>query len=175
MQSDNPKLKIKKTKELEKELEEIKKQLEEFKKQFEEVKKSEQEYKNKYLRALADYQNFEKRVNEEKIKWQSRVKKELIAKILPIIDNLERAEVFIKDAGLKLVKEQFYKFLRDEEVVEIEILGKEFDPFLAEAVEIISGDKDNIVVEVVKKGYRLKDEVLRPAQVKVSKVNTNRK
>jgi molecular chaperone GrpE len=154
-----------------KEIEELKKKIEELTKQLEEVKKTFEDYKNKYLRALADYQNLEKRVNEEKLKWISKIKGEIFLKFLPILDNLEKAEVFVKDSGLRLIKENFWQLLKSEGVEELKVLGKEFDPQFSEAVEVVNGEKDNMIIEVLKKGYRLNDKVLRPAQVKVSKKN----
>jgi molecular chaperone GrpE len=140
-----------------------------LKKLIEEQKKQIEEYKTKYLRALADYQNLEKRINLEKQELIKMANKNLLLKILPIVDDLEKAEIFVKDDGLKLVKDNFLKFLKNEGVEEIEVLGKEFDPQLAEAVEVVKGEKDNIVVEVLRKGYRLGDKILRVAQVKVAK------
>jgi len=142
---------------------------EKLKKLMEEQKKQTEEYKIKYLRALADYQNLEKRVNFEKQELMKTANKNILLKILPIVDDLEKAEIFIKDNGLKLIKDNFLKFLKSEGVEEIEILGKEYDPYLAEAVEIVEGEKDNIVTEIIRKGYRLSDKILRAAQVKVSK------
>jgi len=140
-----------------------------LKKLIEEQKKQIEEYKNKYLRALADYQNLEKRINLEKQELIKMANKNLLLKILPIVDDLEKAEIFVKDDGLKLIKDNFLKFLKNEGVEEIEVLGKEFDPQFAEAVEVVKGEKDNIVVEVLRKGYRLGDKILRVAQVKVAK------
>lgn len=127
------------------------------------------EYKNKYLRALADYQNLEKRIEESKKIFIQKANEGLLLKIIPFLDDLEKAEIFIKDANLKLIKENFIKTLKDEGVEEVDVLGKEFDPFLCEAVEMVQGDKENIVVEVVRKGYKFKGEILRVARVKVSK------
>jgi molecular chaperone GrpE len=140
-----------------------------LKKLIEEQKKQIEEYKTKYLRALADYQNLEKRVNLEKQELIKMANKNLLLKILPIVDDLEKAEIFVKDDGLKLIKDNFLKFLKNEGVEEIEVLGKEFNPQLAEAVEVVKGEKDNIVVEVLRKGYHLGDKILRVAQVKVAK------
>ena len=77
--------------------------------------------------------------------------------------------MFIKDVGLKQVKDSFCQLLRDEQIEEINLLGKEFDPRLAEAVDVVVGERDNIVVEVLRKGYRFGGKILRVAQVKVSK------
>ena len=144
-------------------------EIQKLKKTIEQLKEELEEYKKKYLRALADYQNLERRVDNEKKEVIKTANEKLLLKILPIIDDLQKAEVFIKDDGLKIVKENFLKFLKDEGVVEIEVLGKEFNPQLAEAVEVVRGEKDNIVVEVLRKGYRLGDKIFRVAQVKVAK------
>ncbi len=137
--------------------------------EIEKLKKEIEEYKNKYLRALADYQNLEKRVEQQRKELIDSANANLLLKILPILDNLEKAEIFIKDKGLKMIKDSLYHFLKAEGVEEIDVLGKEFDPQLAEAVDVILSDKDNIVVEVLRKGYKFNNRVLRVAQVKVSK------
>lgn len=137
--------------------------------EIEKLRKEVEEYKNKYLRALADYQNLEKRVEQERQEIVFNASKNLLLKLLPIVDNLEKAEIFIKDDGLKMIKNNFDQFLRSEGLEEIQILGKEFDPQLAEAVEVVEGEKDNIIVEILKKGYKFNNKILRVAQVKVSK------
>jgi len=140
-----------------------------LKQELEKIKKEGEDYKNKYLRMLADYQNFEKRMVNEFSQLTIKGKQEIILKLLPILDNLEKAEVFIKDNGLKQIKEMFFQILKNENIEELQILGKEFDPHTAEAVELVAGDKDNVVVEIVRKGYKFGDKILRVAQVKVSK------
>ena len=139
------------------------------KEEIESLKKQTEEYKNKYLRALADYQNFEKRVREEREEVVKSANKSLILKLLPFLDNLEKAEVFIKDQGLKLSKDQMEKALQELGLEELEVINKEYDPYTAEVIEIVKGDKDNIVVEVIRRGYKLGDKILRVAQVKVTK------
>ncbi len=129
------------------------------------------EFRSKYLRALADYQNFEKRVEKQKEDWKQDGERQLLLKLLPFLDNLEKAEVFVKDSGLKQIKDNFFQILKSCGLEELNILGKEFDPAFAEAVEIVSGEKDNVIVEVVKKGYKFGNKILRVAQVKVSKKN----
>jgi len=128
-------------------------------------------YKSHYLRALADYQNFENRVNKEKEDLVKSASRRIITKILPLLDNIEKAEVFVKDQGLKLIKDDFLRVMREEGLEELEVLGKPFDPEYAEAVEIIDGDTDNRIIEVVRRGYKLNGKIIRPAQVKVSKLN----
>ncbi len=136
-------------------------------------KQSAEEFKNKYLRALADYQNLEKRVREEKMAVREDVTFQLLLRLLPFLDNLEQAEIFIKDKGLEMVRKQYFQALEEIGIKEIEVLGREFDPHIAEAIDSVEGEKDNIMVEVLRKGYRYGEKVLRPAQVKVSKKVTN--
>ncbi len=128
-----------------------------------------EEWKNKYLRALADYHNLEKRVEESRETIRKRANRDLLLRLLEILDTVYAAEVFIKDPGLKLVVDKFTSLLSQEGVTEIDLLGKEYDPFTAECTEVVPGEKDNIVVDVVQKGYKQYDEVIRPARVRVSK------
>lgn len=143
------------------------------KKEIEELKQSVEEMKNKYLRALADYQNFEKRVFEEKLATREEVTFQLLLRLIPFLDNLDQAEIFIKDKGLEMIRKQYYQGLEEMGIKEIPVLGKEFDPHIAEAIEMVDGEKDNIMVEVLRKGYQYHDKVLRPAQVRVSKKKVN--
>ena len=133
------------------------------------VKEQIKEYRERYLRALADYQNLEKRMIQEKTDIIRNANKQLILKLLPFLDNLDKAELFIKDSGLKMIKHEFYRILKDENIEEIQVIGKEFDPQFAEVVDMVEGEKDNIVVEVIRKGYMLNGKILRVAQVKVTK------
>lgn len=137
------------------------------------LKETAEEMKNKYLRALADYQNFEKRVREEKFAVGEEVTFQLLLRLVPFLDNLVQAEIFIKDKGLEMIRKQYYQGLEEMGLKEIPVLGKEFDPHVAEAIEMVEGEKDDIMVEVLRKGYQYHDKVLRPAQVKVSKKKVN--
>ena len=127
-------------------------------------------YKNSYLRALADYQNFEKRVGEQKEDFIKSASKRIITKLLPLLNNLEKAEVFVKDPGLKLIKDELEKILIEEGLEELKVLGSIYNPEFAEAVEIIDGEQDNKIVEILRKGYKLNGIVTQVAQVKVSKI-----
>ncbi len=125
--------------------------------------------KAQYLRALADYQNLERRVQKEKEENATIAEARFIQKLLPFYDNLEKAEVFIKDPGLKMIKDELSQILRQSGVQELDLKGKEFDPATAEAIEVIEGQEDNVIVEVVRNGFSYKNKLLRPAHVKVSK------
>lgn len=144
-------------------------EIEKILKELEEIRKQAQDYKNKYLRALADYQNFEKRINDDRQQLKQIVNKGLILKLLPFLDNLDKAEIFIKDNGLKMIKDHFYSILRSEGLEEIDSLGKEYDPYIAEVVDMVEGKQDNIIVDVLRKGYKYNGNIIRVAQVKVSK------
>ena len=133
------------------------------------LKKENDDYKEKYLRALADYHNFEKRVKSEKEEIIKNATKNFTIGLLSFLDNLDKAEEFVKNEGLKMIKDQFLKLLENEGLREVEVIDREFDPHTAEAVGAVSGEKDNIVVEIVRKGYEINGKVVRPAQVKVSK------
>ena len=143
--------------------------IDKFTKEIDSLKQQVEEFKNKYLRALADYQNLEKRVSEERFELMKIGNKNLLIKIIPFLDNLEKAEGFVRDPGLKISKDHFMQILNEAGLEEIDLLGKEFDPNFAEAIDIIPGKEDNKVVEVLRKGYKFEDKIIRVAQVKVSK------
>jgi len=121
--------------------------------------------KNK-LRTLADYQNLVKRVEREKQDWIKFSNEGLIFRLLEIMDNLERATVFVNDQCLQMVQTQFKQLLIEYGAKEIEILGKDFDPSIMECIDKCVGEK-NKVIEVKAKGYMLHEKVLRPAKVVV--------
>ncbi|NTU47182.1 nucleotide exchange factor GrpE [Candidatus Roizmanbacteria bacterium] len=141
--------------------------IQELEKQVEELKTQAEDFKNRYLRALADYQNYERRVREEKEELVNQVQATTALHILPFLDNLEKAEVFIKDAGLSMIKNEFEKVLKEIGLEKIEVVGKEYNPHTAQAIEVIEGENDNVVAEAVTAAYQFKGRVVRPAQVKV--------
>lgn len=137
------------------------------------IKKLEEEvlnFKNLYLRALADYKNLENRVDTERGQMRDVLKRQVVMELLPVLDNLNQAEIFTQDLGLQMVSKSFQKALENMGVREIELLGREYDPYSAEVLEVISGKEDNIIVDVIVKGYSLNGEVIRPGKVKVSKL-----
>ena len=141
------------------------------------LKKQIESLKNDYARAYADTENIKKRLNAEaeltrKYRIQSFAKE-----ILPVIDNLERAlqtEVNEADEGFKKGVEMTYNqlvaALKNEGVEVIDCENKPFDPNFHQAImqEKKEGVESGIVIEVLQKGYVLKDRILRPAMVKVS-------
>jgi molecular chaperone GrpE len=137
----------------------------------EKLKAQVEELTNHWKRALADYQNLERRLNQERTDFVQYANTSLITKLLLVLDHLERAQAHLKDEGLELALKEFRRVLAEEGLSEIEVIGKEFDPQAMEAVEIVAGEKHNEVVEVLAKGYRLKEKVIRPAKVKINQNN----
>jgi molecular chaperone GrpE len=125
-----------------------------------------QDLQEKYIRALADYQNLEKRVERERETFVKFANTILILKMLPVLDNLERAGEHHKDQGIDLVIKQFREALQGEGVTEIEAKGVKFNPEVHEAVEQVPGEEGK-VMEVLEKGYQLGEKVIRPTKVKI--------
>jgi molecular chaperone GrpE len=119
---------------------------------------------NQLKRALADYQNLEKRVAEERSFWIKTANKELLLRLLPGLDSLILAEKHTQDDGVRLSIKHFLEILEHAGVKKIETEGKEFDPNLMEAVSTKEGESGKVVQEL-RAGYTLYDTILRPAQV----------
>jgi molecular chaperone GrpE len=126
------------------------------------------ELEQKWKRALADYQNLEKRILKEQAEFVQFANASLIDKLLSVLDILEKAVVHSQDSGVKLVLKQLNSVLESEEVAEIKAQGIKFDPQTMDCVELVKGPKNKIVA-VVQKGYTLKGKIVRPAKVKVGK------
>ncbi|ONK24189.1 nucleotide exchange factor GrpE [Siminovitchia sp. FSL H7-0308] len=148
-------------------------------KKIEELEAKLQEYENRYLRLLADFDNFRRRVKLDKEADEKYRAQHLITNLLPALDNFERAMQIEPDNeqtralldGVNMVYKSIIEALKSEGAEQIEAVGKEFDPNLHQAVMQTEDDEagENIVVEEFQKGYMLKDRVIRPAMVKVSK------
>ncbi len=126
---------------------------------------------NQLKRALADYQNLEKRIAGEKSDWIRLANKDLLLKLLPGIDNLMLAEKHTQDEGIKISIKHFLDIFSEIGVKKIETVGNNFNPESMEAVGTVAGHGEGKVVEEVKSGYTLFDSILRPAQVIVGKEN----
>jgi molecular chaperone GrpE len=134
-------------------------------------------YKDKYLRERAEMENFRKRQERLAADRVQRNKRELLEKVLEVMDNLDRAMRFgdsmdreSLQQGLRMVQWQLNELLRTEGLTPVDTVGERFDPHVHEAVEnVASGEyPEGTVVEEVRKGYLLGGEMLRPARVKVS-------
>jgi molecular chaperone GrpE len=133
---------------------------------------------DKYLRTLAEMDNYKKRIERTYADLSKSSKRNLLTKLLGVKDNLERALQYggASEAGegilegVRLTQYQLDQILAQEGVQEIESEGKPFDPRLAEAIQSVDdpNQPDHTVVQVVRKGYTLGDDILRPAQVIVN-------
>lgn len=128
------------------------------------------EMEGNWKRALADYKNLVDRTNKEKKQFIEFANEVLVLKLLAVYDSLEMLGKYNQDQGLLLTIKQFEQVLKEEGLKEIEALGKDFNTSEMEGIEIVAGEKDK-VVEVLTKGFYLKEKLLRPARVKVGNGN----
>ena len=127
-----------------------------------------EELDNNYKRALADYQNLEKRSKEERSNWIINANKDLIMKFLSVLDDLYRANKHLKDEGLRLIIQKFFGILNKEGLTEIPpTKGNVFVPESMRSIATIDvdGEQEGRVVEEALTGYKLNGEVIRPAEV----------
>ncbi len=134
------------------------------------------ELQNKYLRLSAEFDNYRKRTLKEKMDLQVSAREDILVNILPVVDDFERGMDSVETAtdidavkeGLKLIFTKFSGFLKQQGVKEIDAVGKKFDTDLHEAITKIpveSKKKKGKVVDVVEKGYTLKEKVIRYSKV----------
>jgi molecular chaperone GrpE len=130
----------------------------------------------KFLLAVADFDNYKKRMQRDFDSLVSSRRRMLIERFLPVLDNLERALQSNADGdtlrgGIEQTLRGFEALLAGEGVRAIDVKGKPFDPRVAEAIgtSASNGEADDTVVTVAEKGYTLGDELLRPAKVIVAK------
>mgnify|MGYP001594166437 CR=1 FL=1 len=118
-------------------------------------------------RYAADYQNLEKRINEEKSSWIKTANKDLIIKHLPVRDDLYKANDHLKDPGLTLIIQKLNGILNKEGLTTFISLGMPFNPESMNSLGTAEADeqKDGRVVEEVRSGYKLNGQVIRPAEV----------
>lgn len=155
----------------------IEQQEAELEKKIDEDKMLLAETTDKYLRALAELDNFRKRVAKDKEDFVKFAKADIVRDFLPVIDNLERALASSKDAkeaktlcdGVKMVLKQFIEILKKQGVSEIECKGV-FNPEFHHVVhrEAGEGKEEGEITEVFQKGYMFEDKVMRPAMVKIA-------
>ncbi|MDO8620985.1 MAG: nucleotide exchange factor GrpE [Candidatus Levybacteria bacterium] len=144
------------------------------KKEIEELKIKIEELDNKYKRALADYLNLEKRVGQEQRDWIVKANRQLIIRLLPILDTLMLAGEHVKDESLPLSIKQFLDILKSEGVQRIETVGQEFNPRTMQCVETIEGEEGKVMSEI-RAGFLMQEEILRAALVRVGSAKQNQK
>ncbi len=118
----------------------------------------------------ADFENYRKRIERDNADFKRYATKQLLAEIIPVLDNFGHALKTVDDEGVRLIHMQLLGILEKYGLKEIECLGKKFDPKLHEALVQEESDKEaNIVLDVLQKGYIVGDAVLRPARVKITR------
>ncbi len=145
---------------------------------LEAARKEAEENRERWVRAVAELENFKKRTAQERSRMQKYRYEGLLRDLLPIVDNMDRAvrhcsETGASDGvaeGLCMIAGMFRDLLQNYGVKEIESLGEPFDPQFHEAIaRLPSADKPaNVVVEELEKGYLYQDRLLRPSKVAVS-------
>lgn len=157
---------------------ELLEEMELLKNELNKFKESENEHIDRIKRIQADYENYRKRTIKEQAELIKRANKDLIEKLLPVLDSFDSAiEMAVSSGnedneffkGLKMIYDKFIEVMEKEGLKIIEPVGEEFDPHVCEAAVTETADdvKDHHIISVLRKGYMLNDYVIRPAVVKV--------
>lgn len=146
-------------------------------KRIAELEKECAEWKDKYLRSIAEFENYRRRSNEEKADWIKMATQKFALEICEVADNFERAlkqvsedkkdDSFVK--GMMMIAEQLKRVMEKEGITKIDALGKPFDPVIHDALAHIPSEyEENTVAAIIQNGYMMYDKLLRPARVAVS-------
>ena len=157
--------------------------VEELERQIVEKDQLIQEYIAKYRQAASEFDEARLRLRKEIAKDVERARRDLLSEMLDVVDNLDRAvdsagrapSVDAVVQGIEMVRRQFLSKLEGLGVTRVDATGKPFDPQIHEAVTTVpaaSPDQDGVVVGIVRHGYRIGDDLLRPASVAVGKTET---
>ncbi|MGD8244437.1 MAG: nucleotide exchange factor GrpE [Anaerolineae bacterium] len=154
-------------------------EVEQFRSELQEAKSEAEEYLDGWRRTQAEFSNYKKRQRAEEGKVRELANAQLLRKLLPVMDDFERAIITVPDGilklswiqGLLMVKRELEVVLESEGVTPIETGGEQFDPHYHEAVthEEVPGYEEGQIIGEVQPGYVLGDRVLRPALVRVAK------
>jgi molecular chaperone GrpE len=152
-------------------------EVESLRESLQEEKAKAEDYLKNWQRSQADFINYKRRMEQERVEQTKFANATLILKILPVLDDFERASASLSREvespawleGINLIERKLRFILEQEGVTPIEALGKDFDPQLHEAVMFEEGTdpQHGVVVAELQKGYKLHDRVIRPAMVKV--------
>lgn len=137
------------------------------------------DWKDKFLRAKADFQNLQRRLRDEQHAAVRFANAEFAKPLLEVIDDFERTFEAGQEqsnensltSGIKLIYDKLLKMLKDHDIESIESLGQPFDPRFHEAIQQMPSEEHppNTVIQEIQKGFRMHDRVLRPARVIVSR------
>ena len=156
-------------------VEQLSAEIEGLRKKLEEAASKTSEYKDNWLRSQAEFQNYRKRIERDNELTYVSMKGDIVKKVLPVLDDLERA-LQNRPAdnswsnGIELIARKLQNVLDSEGIKRIEAEGQEFDPNFHEAIshEPADGVKSGFVIAVVQNGYMLGERVIRPALVRVA-------
>lgn len=157
---------------------ELREKLKELEEKYEALEAEKKQLTDRMLRIQADYENYKRRTEKERIAERKYKAQDLATELLPVIDNFERAlqtEVTEENKsfrdGMVMIYEQLQNALKSQGIETIETVNKPFDPNIHHAVMQVEDEnfESNVIVEELQKGYILKDKVIRPAMVKVNK------
>lgn len=148
-----------------------------------ELEQEKDELSNRLMRLQADFDNYRKRSRTEKEEMTSYATSELLRRLLPVLDNLDRACHSAENSpegiaeGVSMITRQLKELLESEGLKEIDCKGELFDPQCHEAVlRDDSGEyPPNTIVDEIQKGYMMKDRVIRPSMVKVAVEKSDQK
>lgn len=139
-----------------------------------------EEWKDKYLRSMAEFDNYRRRSLEEKSDWIKRATEKLALSVCDVLDNFDRALMQVKDEqkednfikGIIMIDQQLKSALEKEGVKRVEALGHDFDPKYHEALANIPSDiEEGKVAAIIQNGYTMHDKLIRPVRVAVSTGN----
>lgn len=146
--------------------------------ELEKLRTEQEETLNRYLRLQAEYDNFKKRTQKERVAERKYKSQDLASDLLPVLDNFERAlQVETNESnqgiieGIQMVYNQLTEALASHGIQQIETIGQPFDPNLHHAIMQVEDEEkeSNEILEELQKGYLIHDRVIRPAMVKVNK------
>jgi len=137
-----------------------------------------EDYYNRLARLQADFENYRRRTRQETENFYKYASEQLVCALLPVLDNFERALAAEGDSmesfksGVEMIYRQFLDVLTTEGLAQIPAVGEQFDPARHEAVLKAESEEhpENTVIEELRRGYCLKDKVVRPAMVKVARL-----
>ena len=150
-------------------IEELEARIAELEEQKTELEEQKAELEDKNLRMMAEFDNYRKRTNKEKLDLMATAGERIFKDMLPLIDDFERALAVVDDEGVKLIYQKFLSFLDKNDVHPIETEDADFNTDEHEAVTTFAAgeDKKGKVIDCTQKGYKLGDKVIRFAKVVV--------
>lgn len=146
-----------------------------------ELKQQVGELKDKYIRLVAEFENYKKRSVREKLDWMKSAAQDTLMALLPVLDDFDRAKKFAAgengegqgiSEGVELVYQKLYNTLNQKGLEPMESTGEAFDPELHDAITEIPAPTEDMkgkVIDTIEKGYRLNDKIIRHAKVVVGK------